>query len=142
MLGTNVELAIVGNKCDLERNRTVPLAEAEAYAASVNAKHYGTSAKLNKGIDELFLDLSKRMLAAKTATAGSAPPAPTNTIQRTLSDPPARFLISQKNLTIVLCKLVGTSNQRSYNTTGSGGGSGLKFTSSAPEPKPSTGCCG
>jgi Ras-related protein Rab-21 len=82
MLGTNVELAIVGNKCDLERNRTVPLAEAEAYAASVNAKHYGTSAKLNKGIDELFLDLSKRMLAAKTTTASSAP-TPSSTIQRT-----------------------------------------------------------
>ncbi len=27
MLGTNVELAIVGNKCDLERSRVVPLAE-------------------------------------------------------------------------------------------------------------------
>ncbi len=34
--------------------------QAEAYAASVSARHYGTSAKLNKGIDELFLDLSKR----------------------------------------------------------------------------------
>ena len=30
-----------------------------SYAASVGAKHFHCSAKLNKGIDELFLDLSK-----------------------------------------------------------------------------------
>lgn len=29
------------------------------YAASVGAKHFHTSAKLNKGIEEMFLDLSK-----------------------------------------------------------------------------------
>ena len=29
------------------------------YAESVGAKHYHTSAKLNKGIEELFLDLCK-----------------------------------------------------------------------------------
>ena len=30
------------------------------YAESVGAKHYSTSAKLNKGLEELFLDLTKR----------------------------------------------------------------------------------
>lgn len=30
-----------------------------SYAASVGAKHFHTSAKLNKGIEEMFLDLSK-----------------------------------------------------------------------------------
>ena len=30
-----------------------------SYAKSVGAKHFHTSAKLNKGIDELFLDLTK-----------------------------------------------------------------------------------
>lgn len=30
-----------------------------SFAASVGAKHYNTSAKQNKGIQELFLDLSK-----------------------------------------------------------------------------------
>jgi len=29
------------------------------YAASVGAKHFHTSAKMNKGIEEMFLDLSK-----------------------------------------------------------------------------------
>lgn len=30
------------------------------YAKSVGAKHYMTSAKLNQGLNELFLDLTKR----------------------------------------------------------------------------------
>ncbi len=49
----------VGNKVDLERNRVVSLAEAEKYAESVEAKHFSTSAKLNKGVNEIFLDLTK-----------------------------------------------------------------------------------
>ena len=36
--------------------------EAEAYASLQNAVHYCTSAKLGKGIDELFLELTKRMI--------------------------------------------------------------------------------
>jgi len=63
MLGKEVTLAIAGNKCDLERSRVVSIEEAEQYAESVSAKHYSTSAKLNKGLEELFLDLTKRMLA-------------------------------------------------------------------------------
>jgi len=63
MLGTDIVLAIAGNKCDLERNRVVPMDKAEAFAASVGARHYSTSAKLNKGVDELFLELTKRMLS-------------------------------------------------------------------------------
>jgi len=64
MLGTDIVLAIAGNKCDLERTRVVPLDKAESYAASVGARHYSTSAKLNKGVSELFLELTKRMLEA------------------------------------------------------------------------------
>ena len=33
-----------------------------SYAATVGAKHYPTSAKLNKGLEEMFLDLTKRLL--------------------------------------------------------------------------------
>jgi len=65
MLGTQVTLAIAGNKIDLQRN--VPLDEAEAYAKSVGAVHFSTSAKLNQGIDDLFNDVAKRMLTAKAA---------------------------------------------------------------------------
>lgn len=63
MLGDDICLCIAGNKIDLEKDRNVTNEDAEEYARSVGAKLYHTSAKLNKGIDELFLDLTKRMLA-------------------------------------------------------------------------------
>jgi Ras-related protein Rab-21 len=78
MLGKEVVLAIAGNKCDLERSRVVSIDEAEQYAESVGAKHYSTSAKLNKGLEELFLDLTKRMLVNVPSTgAGPNRDAPT-----------------------------------------------------------------
>ena len=58
MLGKEITLAIAGNKVDL--NRVVSLEEAEAYASTVGAKHFSTSAKVNQGVEELFLDLAKR----------------------------------------------------------------------------------
>ncbi|KAJ2954308.1 hypothetical protein O0L34_g2560 [Tuta absoluta] len=61
MLGTQIVLVIAGNKIDMEHERTVPLEEAESYANSVGAKHYYTSAKLNQGVEDLFLDLTKEM---------------------------------------------------------------------------------
>lgn len=62
MLGNEICLGIAGNKIDLEKDRHVTVAEAEAYAASVGAKHYHCSAKLNKGVEEMFLDLAKVMI--------------------------------------------------------------------------------
>lgn len=62
MLGDDVCLCIAGNKTDLEKDRAVPVSEAESFAASVNAKHFHTSAKMNRGIEELFLELTKRMI--------------------------------------------------------------------------------
>eukprot|EP00009_Paramoeba_aestuarina_P001782 CAMPEP_0201506568 /NCGR_PEP_ID=MMETSP0161_2-20130828/483_1 /ASSEMBLY_ACC=CAM_ASM_000251 /TAXON_ID=180227 /ORGANISM="Neoparamoeba aestuarina, Strain SoJaBio B1-5/56/2" /LENGTH=213 /DNA_ID=CAMNT_0047900703 /DNA_START=79 /DNA_END=720 /DNA_ORIENTATION=+ len=72
MLGKDIVLCIVGNKIDLERNRTVTQREAEAYAATVGANHLQTSAKQTIGVDEVFLNLSKRMLErARTEQAGA-----------------------------------------------------------------------
>jgi len=71
MLGKEVTLSIAGNKCDLERSRVVSIEEAEQYADSVGAKHYSTSAKLNKGLEELFLDMTKRMLSSSTVATSS-----------------------------------------------------------------------
>lgn len=70
MLGNDIALCIAGNKIDLEKQRNVSVAEAEAYAATVGAKHFHTSAKLNKGIEEMFLDLSKRMLESTSLDDG------------------------------------------------------------------------
>ncbi|XP_072133896.1 ras-related protein Rab-21-like isoform X2 [Mobula birostris] len=67
MLGGEICLCIVGNKTDLEKDRNVVIEEAEAYATSVGAKHFHTSAKLNKGIEELFLEICKKMLQVAQA---------------------------------------------------------------------------
>jgi GTPase SAR1 family protein len=58
-LGNECVICIVGNKCDLEKNRNVSLTEAQDYADSVGAQHFSTSAKLNQGVNELFLDITK-----------------------------------------------------------------------------------
>lgn len=62
MLGSDIVLVIAGNKVDLEHERTVPLEEAESYAKMVGAKHFYTSAKLNQGVEELFLELTREMV--------------------------------------------------------------------------------
>ncbi|XP_074115539.1 RAS oncogene family member Rab21 [Cotesia typhae] len=63
MLGDDVCLAIAGNKVDLEKDRNVSIEEAEEYAKQVGAVHFHTSAKQNRNIEEMFLDLTKRMMA-------------------------------------------------------------------------------
>lgn len=67
MLGNNVALAIVGNKIDLlpshqqnNNSNNELILEAQQYCQTANATHYTTSAKSNRGIDEMFLDLTKR----------------------------------------------------------------------------------
>lgn len=67
MLGKDIVLAIAGNKIDLEKSRSVSVEEAESYAKDVGAIHYSTSAKLNKGINEMFTNLSERMFASADA---------------------------------------------------------------------------
>ncbi|VDI18060.1 ras-related protein Rab-21-like [Mytilus galloprovincialis] len=70
MLGNDISLCIAGNKIDLEKDRHVAVSDAEAYAKSVGAKHFHTSAKLSKGIDEMFLDLSKSMIEKSAENGG------------------------------------------------------------------------
>lgn len=69
MLGKEIVLSIAGNKCDMDKSRVVSIAEAEEYAASVGAKHYSTSAKANQGIEEMFLDIAKRLLSSKASSS-------------------------------------------------------------------------
>lgn len=64
ILGEKVTLAIVGNKTDLEKDRNVPVEEALEYSKSVNATHFLTSAKVNRGIEELFLEITQQLLKA------------------------------------------------------------------------------
>eukprot|EP01088_Endostelium_zonatum_P008698 TRINITY_DN21857_c0_g1_i1.p1 TRINITY_DN21857_c0_g1~~TRINITY_DN21857_c0_g1_i1.p1 ORF type:complete len:219 (-),score=45.96 TRINITY_DN21857_c0_g1_i1:64-720(-) len=69
---SQVAIAIVGNKIDLERSRAVNKDEVEEYARSIGAKCYLTSAKLNQGLDELFLDMTKTMVAMNPAPVSSS----------------------------------------------------------------------
>jgi Ras-related protein Rab-21 len=57
IVGGDIAIAIAGNKCDLEKNRNVQESEAIAYADSVGASHFNTSAKANKGLTEVFNNL-------------------------------------------------------------------------------------
>ncbi|XP_076297946.1 RAS oncogene family member Rab21 isoform X1 [Lasioglossum baleicum] len=62
MLGSEISLAIAGNKMDLEKDRSVAIEEAEEYAKQVGAMHFHTSAKLNQNIEDMFSDLTRRMI--------------------------------------------------------------------------------
>jgi len=73
MLGNEISLAIAGNKIDLEKQRHVSLQQAEEYAKSVGATHFNTSAKMNKGIEELFLHLSQQMMVKADDKAKNTP---------------------------------------------------------------------
>ena len=68
----DIPLSIVGNKTDLEKYRNVSREEAERYSGDVKAKHFHTSAKLSKGIDEVFLDMTRRMLKAARSSSNHA----------------------------------------------------------------------
>jgi Ras-related protein Rab-21 len=59
IVGNDIIIAIAGNKIDLEKSRSVNDEDAKAYAASVGASHSYTSAKANKGLEEVFVELSK-----------------------------------------------------------------------------------
>lgn len=72
MVGESIQLAIAANKSDLERQRAVPADVAEAYAKSIGAAHVSTSAKVNRGVEKAFLDLSRRLVAAGKANATRA----------------------------------------------------------------------
>jgi len=82
IVGDGIVLVIAGNKCDLERQRKVTQEEAEAYARSVGAEHFNTSAKLSKGVKELFLELTKKLIQRSETqhSAGVAPKSDSNSI--------------------------------------------------------------
>ena len=92
--GQDIVLAIAGNKVDLERERSVREADAVAYAKEIGAAHFGTSAKLNRGVDGAFLDITRKLLAREgrrraSAGAGGAVAAATRRPTITVQDAPA-----------------------------------------------------
>ncbi|KAH7825245.1 Rab21b [Monocercomonoides exilis] len=89
MVGTNIAIAICGNKIDREREKVVDLSEAEAYASSVGAVHFTTSAKSGKGVQETFTYVA-REIKKKDKTGGPASSAGTGLKVGLREDPPAK----------------------------------------------------
>eukprot|EP00742_Colponemidia_sp_Colp-10_P002257 GILJ01002411.1.p1 GENE.GILJ01002411.1~~GILJ01002411.1.p1 ORF type:complete len:202 (-),score=23.82 GILJ01002411.1:501-1106(-) len=55
----NIVIAIAGNKSDLTEHQEVAPADARAYAEEIGAIFKETSAKENRGVQELFVDITK-----------------------------------------------------------------------------------
>jgi len=70
IVGQDIVLMIAGNKEDLEKKRQVDVAEADAYAKSVSAGHMLVSAKTGKGVEQVFLELTKNMQRQRESAGG------------------------------------------------------------------------
>ena len=60
----NIPVIIVGNKCDLQDQREVPTQDAEAFAKSINAKYFETSAlnDMNGNVKTVFSECASMIL--------------------------------------------------------------------------------
>mmetsp|Transcript_45610 Transcript_45610/g.52527 ORF Transcript_45610/g.52527 Transcript_45610/m.52527 type:complete len:249 (+) Transcript_45610:264-1010(+) len=65
-----ISIVIAGNKGDLEVERQVEAQEAENYAATVDARHFVTSAKSGKNLETLFTHVTKLMLQKEGGSRG------------------------------------------------------------------------
>ncbi|KAJ3131624.1 Stress-70 protein, mitochondrial [Physocladia obscura] len=72
----NIIIALVGNKLDLEANRTVPTEEAQAYATEQGLLFTEASAKTGDFVMEVFTEIAKKIpieqLLASRARGGTA----------------------------------------------------------------------
>ncbi|NWH94159.1 RB22A protein, partial [Regulus satrapa] len=67
----NIVVAIAGNKCDLNDVREVMEKDAKDYADSIHAIFVETSAKNAININELFIEISRRIPSTDTNPASS-----------------------------------------------------------------------
>jgi len=54
-------VVVLGNKCDLEKDREISTQEAKEYAGSINAPFYETSAKARINVEEGFYQLVREI---------------------------------------------------------------------------------
>jgi Ras-related protein Rab-21 len=59
---SDLVIAIAANKSDLDEFRKIPLETAKEYATSIDALLFETSAKDDKGIEDLFLTISRKLI--------------------------------------------------------------------------------
>ncbi|GAB9476521.1 hypothetical protein Gpo141_00013585 [Globisporangium polare] len=60
----NIVIAIAGNKSDLEEKREVPASQARAYAEEIGALFIETSAKEDRNVSDLFIQISQALPTA------------------------------------------------------------------------------
>ena len=72
---------MVGNKIDLDGDRKISLSEAQSTARSFNMEYFDASAKLNKGVKEVFECIMTQVYRKKTG--GEFEERQTFTMQRT-----------------------------------------------------------
>ena len=53
-VGPSIVIAIAANKQDLHKQQVVTQSQSEKYATTINALHFGTSAKTGEGLQEIF----------------------------------------------------------------------------------------
>jgi len=72
IVGPDILLCIAGNKCDMATKRIVTIEQAQQYAQQVGATYFETSAKLNRGVQEVFEHLAKKLIEIKPPVARGA----------------------------------------------------------------------
>jgi Ras-related protein Rab-5C len=82
-----IALFLVGNKCDLEDQRTISTEKGQAKATEIGATFYEVSAKTGDRVEDLFLDLAKAFL--EKSKSKDQPKAP-ETLQLTKSKAQAK----------------------------------------------------
>jgi len=97
IVGNDIAIVIAGNKADLEKHRAVPEEDALKYAESVGATHIYTSAKQNRGLEETFNELARKMSQSKKhagargselLASSAAPHRPSNVLTFVDNEPP------------------------------------------------------
>ena len=66
----NIQIVIVGNKCDLESDRQIESERPLEYAKSINAPHLHISAKTGDNVEYAFTKLTKMIINVKKGKEG------------------------------------------------------------------------
>ncbi|EFA74727.1 Rab GTPase [Heterostelium album PN500] len=72
----SIVLIVCGNKIDLVEKRQVSREIALQYAGEIGAVYFETSAKNNEGIDQMFLEIAKKLLQKHHQSNSQAEPSP------------------------------------------------------------------
>ncbi|KAJ3676468.1 hypothetical protein LUZ60_003880 [Juncus effusus] len=70
MAPKNIIITLAANKSDLIRSNKINIQDAESYATSIGARLFITSAKTGNGIEDMFVDIAKRLMEKRKESSG------------------------------------------------------------------------